>query len=110
MATEEPRLRVVGTKAEPAASQSAASPPVHRDLWITIVLVLALTVMVALLAWTRTRMGAQISGLESQVQELQGIVAERNRRIDAHERRLEDVRARVENLRALLDQPVSADR
>jgi hypothetical protein len=110
MTEEEPRLHVVGTKAEPTEPRPAAASPVPRDRWITMVLAVALAVMVVLLAWTRTRMGAQISGLESQVQELRGIVAERNRTIDAHERRLDDVRDRVDGLRALLDQPVSGDR
>jgi hypothetical protein len=110
MPEEEPHLRVVGERTEPTASRPGTEPPARRERWITVVLVLALTVTIALLAWTRTRMGAQISDLESQVRRLEGVVAERNRVIDAHERRLDDVRDRVDDLRLLLEQPVSPAR
>ena len=110
MPEEEPRLHVVEAGVEAKAAGSPPTPRVRRDRWIAVFLVLAVVVMIALLAWTRTRMGAQISDLESRVEALQGVVAERNRTIDAHERRLDDVRVRVDELRILLEQPVSPTR
>ncbi len=110
MPEEEPRLRVVDAGAEAKAAGSPPTPVARRDRWIMVALVLALVVMIALLAWTRTQMGAQISDLESRVRALQGIVSERDRTIDAHQRRLDDVRVRVDELRTLLEQPVSPTR
>ena len=110
MPEEEPRLRVVEAGAEDKASGSPPAPALRRDRWIMAALVLALVVMIALLAWTRTQMGAQISDLESRVRALRGVVAKRDRTIDAHERRLDEVRVRVDELSTLLEQPISPAR
>jgi hypothetical protein len=110
MPEEEPRLRVVESGTDAKVAGSPPTRAARRDRWIAVALVLALVVMIALLAWTRTQMGAQISDLEFRIRALQGVVAERNRTIDAHERRLDDVRVRVDELRTLLEQPVSPAR
>ena len=84
MPEEEPRLRVVeaGAEAEAKAAGSPPTPVARRDRWIMVALVLALVVMIALLVWTRTQMGAQILDLESRVRALQGVVSERDRTIE----------------------------